>query len=218
LGGFLEPTGLGGGVRGVFSADGVLLVRWASADFDFFRGFFAFLVRFLPVFRPYFTLFPSMSCAYLYVHNFPRTHVTLLRQGFGGQGRFGRENLAFDKETAEATGENGEIRGPNDESNPKFTRQWRVRMTNGGVWRRREKGGGENLAFDKETALDGQGERDCGFRIADCGFKGESRHAGMRRPSLPLTLPSPSRPVESPVATRERENKSMFSTERLAPV
>ena len=49
--------------------------------------------RFLPVFVPYFALFPSMSCAYLYVHNFRRTHVS----------RFGRENLASDKETAAAT-------------------------------------------------------------------------------------------------------------------
>ena len=43
-----------------------------------------------------------MSCAYLYVHNFPRTHVS----------RFGRKNLAFDKETAEATGGNDEIYPP----------------------------------------------------------------------------------------------------------
>ena len=34
-----------------------------------------------------------MSCAYLYVYNFRRTHVS----------RFGLANLAFDKETAEAT-------------------------------------------------------------------------------------------------------------------
>jgi hypothetical protein len=122
-GDFWEPTGPGASVRGVFSADGVLLVRWASANFDFFRGFFTFLDRFLPVFRPYFALFSSMSCAYLYVHNFPRTHVTLLRQGFGGQGRFGLENLAF----------------------------------------------------DKETALDGQGESDCGLRNADCGLKRQNR-------------------------------------------
>jgi hypothetical protein len=70
LGGFLEPIGPGAGARGLFSADGVLLVRWASGNFDFFRGFFTFLVRFLPVFRPYFALFPSMSCAYHYVNNF----------------------------------------------------------------------------------------------------------------------------------------------------
>jgi len=60
LGGFLEALGPGASAGGVFSADGVLLVRWASANFDFFRGFFAFLVRFLPVFVPYFALFPSM--------------------------------------------------------------------------------------------------------------------------------------------------------------
>ena len=70
LGGFLEPVGPGGGARGDFSADGVLLVRWASANFDFFRGFFAFFDRFLPVFVPNFALFPSMPCAYLYVNNF----------------------------------------------------------------------------------------------------------------------------------------------------
>ena len=69
-GGFLEPTGPGASVWGVFSADGVLLVRWASANFDFFRGFFTFLDRFLPVFVPFFALFPSMSCAYLYVNNY----------------------------------------------------------------------------------------------------------------------------------------------------
>ena len=70
MGGFLGPIGPGASVRGDFSAEGVLLVRWVSANFDFFRGFFTFLVRFLPVFRPYFALFPSMPCAYLYVSNF----------------------------------------------------------------------------------------------------------------------------------------------------
>ena len=70
LGDFLQATGPGAGVQGVFSADGVPLVRWASANFDFFRGFFTFLDRFLPVFVPYFALFPSMSCAYLYVNNY----------------------------------------------------------------------------------------------------------------------------------------------------
>ena len=75
-GDFWEATGPGASARADFSADGVLLVRWASANFDFFRGFFTFLARFLPVFGPYFALFPSMSCAYLYVHNFPRTRVS----------------------------------------------------------------------------------------------------------------------------------------------
>jgi len=46
------------------------LVRWASADLGPFSTFFTFLDRFLPVFGPYFALFPSMSCAYLYVNNF----------------------------------------------------------------------------------------------------------------------------------------------------
>ncbi len=41
-----------------------------------------------------------MSCAYLYVHNFPRTRVSRI-WGRGLRGR--RGNLAFDKETAEAT-------------------------------------------------------------------------------------------------------------------
>ena len=68
--GFWGPIGPGASVRGVFSAEGVLLVRWASANFDFFRGFFTFLARFLPVFVPNFALFPSMSCAYLYVNNY----------------------------------------------------------------------------------------------------------------------------------------------------
>ena len=93
MGSFLEPIGPGASAGGDFSADGVLLVRRASGNFDFFRGFFTFLVRFLPVFVPNFALFPSMSCTCLYVHNFRRTHVS----------RFGRENLAFDKETAEET-------------------------------------------------------------------------------------------------------------------
>ena len=70
LGGFLEPTGPGAGVRGLFSAKGVPLVRWASADLVLFSTFFAFLDRFLPVFVPFFALFSSMSCAYLYVNNF----------------------------------------------------------------------------------------------------------------------------------------------------
>ena len=69
-GDFWEPTGPGASVRGVFSADGVLLVRWASADLVPFSTFFAFLARFLPVFAPYFALFPSMPCAYLYVNNY----------------------------------------------------------------------------------------------------------------------------------------------------
>ena len=114
LGGFGEPTGPGGGVRGVFSADGVLLVRWASANLVLFSTFFTFLVRFLPVFRPYFALFPSMPCAYLYVHNFRRTRVSHIWRG--------------------------------------------------------------NLASDKETALDGRGERDCGFRISDCGLRIERQN------------------------------------------
>jgi hypothetical protein len=100
LGDFGEPTGLGASVRGVFSPKDPRMLRWASADLVPFSTFFAFLARFLPVFRPYFALFPSMPCAYLYVHNFRRTHVSRSR-GRGIRGR--RANLAFDKETAEAT-------------------------------------------------------------------------------------------------------------------
>ena len=87
-GGFLEPTGPGAGVRGLFSAEGVPLARWASGNFDFFRGFFAFLARFLPVLGPYFALFPSMPCAYLYVNNFfpARLAWDLLGGGFNAEG------------------------------------------------------------------------------------------------------------------------------------
>jgi len=95
-GDFLQATGPGAGVRGDFSADGVPLVRWASADLGPFSHFFAFLVRFLPVFGPHFALFPSMSCAYLYVHNFRRTRASRSRRR-GIRGR--RANLASDKET-----------------------------------------------------------------------------------------------------------------------
>jgi len=100
LGDFGRPTGPGAGVRGDFSPKHPRMLRWASADLGPFSAFFAFLARLLPVFGPYFALFPSMSCAYLYVHNFPRTHVSRNR-GRGIRGR--RANLAFDKETAEAT-------------------------------------------------------------------------------------------------------------------
>ena len=93
LGDFWEASGPGARVRGDFSADGVLLARWASGFLPFFAPFLRVLGRFLPVFRPNFALFPSMPCTYLYVHNFRRTRVS----------RFGRENLAFDKETAAAT-------------------------------------------------------------------------------------------------------------------
>ena len=70
MGDFLEPTGPGAGVRGDFSADGVLLARWASGFLPFFAPFLHVFDRFLPVFGPHFALFSSMSCAYLYVNNF----------------------------------------------------------------------------------------------------------------------------------------------------
>jgi hypothetical protein len=55
---------------GVFSLKHPRMLRWASADLVPFSTFFTFLDRFLPVFVPYFALFPSMPCAYLYVNNF----------------------------------------------------------------------------------------------------------------------------------------------------
>jgi len=70
LGGFWEATGPGASARADFSAEGVLLVRWASADF---ATFCSFLSRFWPVLRAFCGhsgLFASMSCAYLYVNNF----------------------------------------------------------------------------------------------------------------------------------------------------
>jgi len=69
-GGFLEPTGPGASARGDFSPKDPRMLRWASADLVPFSTFFAFLARFLPVFAPYFALFPSMPCAYLYVNNY----------------------------------------------------------------------------------------------------------------------------------------------------
>jgi len=81
LGGFLEPIGLGASVRpataravpvpgGVLGADGVPLVRWASADFATFCSFLQVFDRFLGAFCGHWALFASMSCAYLYVNNF----------------------------------------------------------------------------------------------------------------------------------------------------
>ena len=57
-----------------------------------FRAFFDFLHvfdRFLPVFGPYFALFPSMSCAYLYVHNFLPANVSVDGQGLRDEGTEG---------------------------------------------------------------------------------------------------------------------------------
>ena len=148
------------------------MLRWASADLVPFSTFFAFFARFLPVLGPYFALFPSMSCTYLYVHNFPRTRVS----------RFGRKNLAFDKETAAATrppdpdrvgtraalskvegrnpgapGERGteKARAIAPGSPPALSLFPLDPFGGGHVLRR----GGENLAFDKETA-EATGEND----------------------------------------------------------
>jgi len=131
-GDFWEATGPGASVRGDFSADGAPMARWASANFDFFRGFFAFLVRFLPVFGPYFALFPSMSYAYLYVHNFfpaslawklhslhrrgrrarPPRRVNCERREWGER-RNGENGTAFNAENAE-----GGLGSGNDEIYP----------------------------------------------------------------------------------------------------
>ena len=70
MGGFSEPTGPGAGARGDFSADGVLLVRWASADFATFCRFLQVFDRLLGAFCGHRGLFASMSCACLYVNNF----------------------------------------------------------------------------------------------------------------------------------------------------
>ena len=88
MGDFGEATGLGAGARADFSADGVLLVRWASGFLPFFTPFLHVFDRFLPVFVPYFALFASMPCAYLYVNNFPRTRVSgMTERDEGTKGR-----------------------------------------------------------------------------------------------------------------------------------
>ena len=66
----MEATGPGASVRGDFSADGVLLVRWASADFATFCRFLQVFDRLLGAFCGHWVLFASMTCAYLYVNNF----------------------------------------------------------------------------------------------------------------------------------------------------
>ena len=165
MGDFLRATGLGGGVRWDFSPKHPRMSRWASADLGSFSTFFAFLDRFLPVFGPYFALFSSMSCAYLYVHNFPRTRVS----------RFGRKNLASDKETAE-TARDPSIPARRDSlragSGTKGRRDESTRNAERGMRNGKGEGidtfsrpacgaiavGGRrgNLAFDKETAVDDQ--------------------------------------------------------------
>jgi len=75
-----------------------------KAEFSSFGAIWRVFDRFLRFLGPYFALFPSMSCAYLYVHNFRRTRVSHRRAGAVG-GR--RGNLAFDKETAETARERG---------------------------------------------------------------------------------------------------------------
>jgi hypothetical protein len=136
LGDFWEPTGPGAGVRWVFSADGVLLVRWASADLVPFSTFFAFLGRFLPVFVPYFALFSSMSCAYLYVNNFFSAPLAWNVRGGSPQ-------------RSQST-QRGILGKKNDEIRP-------VRQSPQGDGGRRARAvGGRrgNLAFDKETVFD----------------------------------------------------------------
>ena len=50
LGDFWEPIGPGARVRGLFSADGVPWVRWASANLHFFAVFCGFLAGFCRLF------------------------------------------------------------------------------------------------------------------------------------------------------------------------
>jgi len=69
-GDFLEPIGPGASVQGDFSADGVPLVRWASADFATFCSFLRGFWPVLGAFCGHWALFASMSCAYLYVNNY----------------------------------------------------------------------------------------------------------------------------------------------------
>ena len=63
--------------------------RESRRGFALFCRFLRVFGRFLGAFCGNFGLLPSMSCAYLYVHNFPPTRVSGFR----------RANLAFDKET-----------------------------------------------------------------------------------------------------------------------
>jgi len=93
LGDFLEPIGPGASVRGLFSADGVLLVRWASGFLPFFAPFLRFFDRFLGAFCGHWALFASMSCAYLYVNNYfsaPLAWNVLTSNRKGRQERKGR--------------------------------------------------------------------------------------------------------------------------------
>ena len=118
MGDFWEATGLGASVRGLFSTDGVPMVRWASADLGSFSIFFAFLDRFLPVFGPYFALFPSMSCAYLYVHNFLPTNVSV------GEGNRGNDEIRPVRRSPQGEG------GEPTRRRPDKSGLWRAGMTN----------------------------------------------------------------------------------------
>ena len=72
-GGFWEATGPGGGVRGDFSADGVLLVRWAGGFLPFLASFCSFLTRFDRFLGPISHFFhPCHVHTFMLVTFFPR--------------------------------------------------------------------------------------------------------------------------------------------------
>jgi hypothetical protein len=172
LGAFLEATGPGASVRGVFSAEGVPLVRWASGNFDFFRGFFTLLDRFLPVFVPFFALFSSMPCAYLYVNNFFPVSLawelhSLHRRGAenaenGGNG--GTENPETGKGTAKtaqpspqrsqrpALSERSESKGRRGRIGGKKVQSAKCRVQNDERRTRKPEKGGERQRGGKDVA------------------------------------------------------------------
>jgi len=135
--------------------------RGLGAFFDFFRVFGAFFAAFLPDFA----LFSSMSCAYLYVNNFPPTHVSgcfITPSPLMGEGR-GEGEKGLGKPTMP----------PHPSPLPPGEREWKQPLSRSrgrGIRGRRA-----NLASDKETAWDGRGESDCGLRIADCGLNGKTK-------------------------------------------
>ena len=113
LGDFWEVTGPGGSARAVFSPKSPEC-QDGQARICTFLQFFAGFWPVLGAFYGDFGLLASMSCAYLYVHNFPRTRVSRNRgRGIRGRrpappqaGKLRRRlrrveaNLAFHKETA----------------------------------------------------------------------------------------------------------------------
>jgi len=110
-----------------------------------------------------------MSCAYLYVHNFPRTHVS----------RFRLENLAFDKETV-VDGRGLTAKGAKDAKGESGDDKRRKAKPPQGR-RARRNWGGRNLAFDKETVVDGRGLTAKGAKDAK-GGKGDDKRRKAKPP------------------------------------